>query len=176
MNNKSIIETILFSSENSISNNIIRKVLNQDLSDIEINKIIGELNNEYKKNKKGIYIDSISNGYQIRTLPEFHKYIRIVKNSDQKYKLSQAGLEILSIIAFKQPVSRLDIELIRGVDSIGAIKNLLDKKLIKIKTSKGNMQKSLLYKTSDLFLDIFGLHSIEELKNTKDFNEGIKKI
>jgi len=175
MNNKSIIETILFSSENSISNNVIRKVLNQNLSDIEINKIIDELNNEYEKNKKGIYIDSISNGYQIRTLPEFDKYISLVRDSDQKYKLSQAALEILSIIAFKQPVSRLDIELIRGVDSIGAIKNLLDKKLITIKNSKKKMKKSLLYKTSDLFLDIFGLNSIEELTDIKDFNEVIKQ-
>ena len=175
MTKKNIIETLLFVFEEPISNDMIREALEIEISDLDINKIIDNLNMEYKKESKGIYIDSIAKGYQIRTLPKFYKYIATIQNNNQQYRLSQAALEILSIIAFKQPISRLDIELIRGVDSIGAIKNLLDKKLIVIKKRRDKKKKSLLYVTSNFFLETFGLNSLEELTNIKDFNEIIEK-
>ena len=171
MNKKAIIETLLFVFEEPISNDMIRKALELEIPDSDINKIINDLNAEYKKNLKGIYIDSIANGHQIRTLPEFCEYINTIQSNNHQYRLSQAALEILSIIAFKQPISRIDIESIRGVDSIGAIKNLLDKKLIMIKKHRDKKKKILLYVTSNLFLETFGLNSLEELTNIKDFNE-----
>ena len=73
--------------------------------------------------------DYINSGYQFRTHVKYHKYIDFVNNNNQKYKLSNAALEVLSIVAFKQPISKIDIESIRGVDSSGVIKKLLDNKI-----------------------------------------------
>ena len=175
MKHKNIIETILLAYEKPISNDIIRKVVHQNLSDTDIKNIVNELNFEYKGNKKGIYIDFIANGYQVKTLPEFHKYISMIKYNSQKYTLTNAALEVLSIIAFKQPVSRLDIELIRGVDSVGIIKKLLDKKLIIIKKVEKN-KKLLFYGTGEVFLETFGLNHIEDLKNMEDVKRLINKV
>ena len=169
MNDKNIIETILLVSNDPVSNSIIRLVLdNSDFSDDKIKELIDSLNRDYKKEEKGIYINSIANGYQIRTLPQFYKYIKIVQNNNHKYKLSNAALEVLSIIAFKQPISRLDIESIRGVDCVGILRKLLDNKLILVKKIKAKNQKLLFYSTSNLFLEIFGLNTIKDLTHSKD--------
>lgn len=175
MDYKNIIETILLVCEKPISNSLIRTALKVDLSDSDIKDIINVLNDEYKKNKKGIYIAFVSEAYQIRTLPEFHEYISIIQNNNKQYRLSNAGLEVLSIIAFKQPVSRLDIEAIRGVDSIGVIKKLLDNNLIIFKKSKKQNRKQIFYKTTDFFLETFGLNKIEDLTTTQDIKEILKQ-
>jgi len=174
MNHKNIIETILLACEKPISNDLIRNALKVDLSNNQIKNIINILNNEYQKNKKGIYIDFISEAYQIRTLPEFHKYITVIQDNNKQYRLSNAGLEVLSIVAFKQPISRLEIESIRGVDSISVIKKLLDNNLIIFKKSKKQNKKEIFYKTTDFFLETFGLNTIEDLINTQDIKEILK--
>ena len=169
MNDKNIIETILLVSNDPVSNSLIRLALdNNDFSDNKIKEVIDGLNMDYKKEEKGIYIDFIANGYQIRTLPQFYKYIKIVQNNNHKYKMSNAALEVLSIIAFKQPISRLDIELIRGVDCVGVLRKLLDNKLISVKKRKAKNQKLLFYSTTNLFLEIFGLNNIKDLTDSKD--------
>ena len=175
MDYKNIIETILLACEQPISNNLIRTALKVDLPDSDIEDIINVLNDEYKKNQKGIYIAFISEAYQIRTLPEFHEYISIIQNNSKQYKLSNAGLEVLSIIAFKQPIARLDIEAIRGVDSIGVIKKLLDNNLIIFKKSKKQNKKQIFYKTTEFFLETFGLNRIEDLTTTQDIKEILKQ-
>ena len=167
---KKIIETILLASHQTISNDDIRKVLNQDLNSDEIISIINELNIEYKEFNKGIYIDFISNGYQIRTIPELHKYIQIIRDKDSNYKLTRPAFEVLSIIAFKQPVSKSEIEAIRGVDCSGVIKTLLKNDLIIIK-GRAKEGRFLLYGTSNLFLDAFGLNNILDLPSIKEIKE-----
>ena len=127
------------------------------------------------KNDKGIYIDSISNAYQVRTLPEFHKYIQIAKKNNSTHKLSKAAFEVLSIIAFKQPISKLDIENIRGVDCSGIIRKLLEKKIIKIKGRDKKIGKALLYSTASLFLEIVGLNNINELPKINEIKEIVNK-
>jgi len=175
MNYKKIIETVLLACDIPISSSRIKHIIgNLDINDKDIVKIIKELNNEYKENEKGIYIDSISNGYQIRTLPEFHKYIRIANNNYPKYRLSKPALEVLSIISFKQPISKPDIESIRGVDCSGLIKKLLETKIIKIKGREKKIGKALLYSTTSLFLEIFGLNSIADLPKISEIKEIIK--
>ena len=175
MNYKKIIETVLLACDHPISLSRIKYIIGDlDINDKDIIGIIEKLNNEYKENEKGIYIDSISNGYQIRTLPEFHRYIRIANNNYPKYKLSKATLEVLSIISFKQPISKTDIESIRGVDCSGLIKKLLESKIIKIKGRDKKIGKALLYSTTSLFLEIFGLNNISDLPKTLEIKEIIK--
>ena len=172
MNSKKIIETVLLACDNPISKSNIKNILGDlNITDKEIIEIIDSINNDYKKNDKGIYIASISNGYQVRTLPEFHKYIKIAKNNFSNYKLSKAAFEVLSIIAFKQPISKLNIENIRGVDCSGIIKKLLEKKIIKIKGRDKKIGKALLYSTTSLFLEIFGLNSINDLPKISEIKE-----
>jgi len=176
MNHKKIIETVLLACDSPISISVIKRVIdNLDTSDQEIIKIIDSINNDYKNNNKGIYIDSVSNGYQIRTLPEFHKYIQIAKNTHSNYKLSKAAFEVLSIISFKQPISRLAIENIRGVDCSGLIKKLLEKKIIKIKGRENKIGKALLYSTTSLFLEICGLNTIKDLPKISEIKEIINE-
>lgn len=174
MNEKLIIETILLAYPDSVSSKTIRKMLNSDLSDKKIESYIESLNNEYKSLNKGIYIDYINSGYQFRTHVEYHKYIDFVNNHNQKYKLSNAALEVLSIVAFKQPISKIDIESIRGVDSSGVIKKLLDNKIIKIQKFKKTGKKLIHYVTTSNFLDLFGLNNVDELKNNSEIKEILK--
>ena len=168
---KRIIETILLAYEDSISNNDIRKYIDENLDDNQIISIIDELNQEYEANKKGIYVDFINNGYQIRTHPEYHQYIKAIKNKNNQYKLTKPALEVLSIVAFKQPISKMDIESIRGVDSVGVIKTLLDKDLIMIKGREDKMGRALLYGTTSLFLETFGLNNIADLPKISEIKE-----
>tara|TARA_Y100001980_G_C14550776_1_gene333553 strand:- start:2270 stop:2794 length:525 start_codon:yes stop_codon:yes gene_type:complete len=174
MNDKSIIETILLACPNSITPKIIRKMLESEISDDEIKSYINSLNDEYKRLNKGIYIDNIDNGYQIRTLKEYHRYIHFINNNNQKYKFSTAAIEVLSIIAFKQPVSKVEIESIRGVDSSGVIKKLLDNKLVKIQRFQKTQKRLIHYITTSNFLDLFGLNNLNELKNINEIKELLK--
>ena len=175
MNYKRIIETVLLACDHPISISKIKHIIGDlDTNDKDILKIIEKLNDDYKEDEKGIYIDSISNGYQIRTLPEFHKYIRIANNNYPKHRLSKPALEVLSIISFKQPISKSDIESIRGVDCSGLIKKLLEAKIIKIKGRDKKMGKALLYSTTSLFLEIFGLNNITDLPKISEIKELIK--
>ena len=175
MNYKKIIETVLLACDHPISILKIKQVINDlDINDKDIVQIIKKLNDDYKQSEKGIYIDSVSNGYQIRTLPEFHKYIKIANNNYSKYRLSKPALEVLSIISFKQPISKSDIENIRGVDCSGLIKKLLETKIIKIKGREKKIGKALLYSTTSLFLEIFGLNSINDLPKVSEIKEIIK--
>ena len=171
MTSKQIIETILLAYSESVSNDDIRKTLNKDLNDEKIMLIINQLNNEYKINKKGIYIDFIDNGYQMRTYPEYHSYIDSIQDKKQSYKLTKPALEVLSIIAFKQPISILDIESIRGVDSVGVIRTLMDKDLVTIKGREKKIGRALLYSTTTLFLETFGLNDIADLPKINEIKE-----
>ena len=175
MNYKKIIETVLLACDIPISISRIKRVISDlEINDKDIIGIIEKLNKDYKENEKGIYIDSVSNGYQIRTLPEFYKYIRIANNNYPKHRLSKPALEVLSIISFKQPISKSDIESIRGVDCSGLIKKLLETKIIKIKGREKKIGKALLYSTTSLFLEIFGLNNITDLPKVSEIKEIIK--
>ena len=176
MNHKKIIETVLLACDTPISLSLIKRIIGDlDINDKEIIEIITAINDDNKKNDKGIYVDSISNAYQIRTLPEFHKYIQIAKNNYSNYKLSKAAFEVLSIISFKQPISKSEIENIRGVDCSGLIRKLLEKKIIKIKGRDKKIGKALLYSTTPLFLEIFGLNNINDLPKITEIKEIINK-
>ena len=174
MDDKKIIETVLLACDNPVSLSTIKRIIGS-IDDKKVFEIINSINNDYKKNDKGIYIDFISNAYQIRTLPEFHKYIQIAKKNNSNHKLSKAAFEVLSIIAFKQPISKLDIENIRGVDCSGIIRKLLEKKIIKIKGRDKKIGKALLYSTASLFLEIIGLNNINELPKINEIKEIVDK-
>ena len=171
MNYKTIIETLLLTADKPMLVIDIINILDKKIDKNDIQIIIDNLNLEYKKFDKGIYIDYISNGYQIRTKKKYNQYILKANSKINKFSLTKASYEVLSIVCFKQPVSKNSIESIRGVDCSKIIKNLLKKKIIKIYGKDTNKGKSLLYCTTKLFLEIFGLKSLTDLPKLKDIKE-----
>ena len=112
----------------------------------------------------------LSNGYVLKTKEEYHSYISKLYNNKKKWFLSKQSLEALSIIAYKQPITKSEVEYIRGVSSDYIIKTLLEKELITIKGRDQSIGKPLLYGTSQKFLEAFGIDSISDLPNLKDID------
>ncbi|MCX8070030.1 MAG: SMC-Scp complex subunit ScpB [Thermodesulfovibrionales bacterium] len=164
---KSIIEAIIFSSSGPIAVKDLQKVIN--INEQEIMNAINQLIEEYSKRDSGIKIIEIAGGYQMATRPEYGTWIRKFKKNTHSSKLSQASLETLAIIAYKQPMTKLEIDHIRGVNSDGAVKSLIDRRLIKIVGKKEAPGRPFLYGTTNDFLQYFGLKNLTELPPINDF-------
>lgn len=163
---KAIIESILFASTEPLSHNKILSVLKDDfpITKKDITAFIIELKEDYDKTERGFKIFSVAEGYILKTNSKYAKWVKkIVKTNLNNEKLSKPALETLAIIAYKQPISRAEIESIRGVNIDGTMKVLLDKGLIFVSGRKEIPGKPLLYSTTKVFLNVFGLKSIEEL-------------
>ncbi|NPB09998.1 MAG: SMC-Scp complex subunit ScpB [Thermodesulfobacteria bacterium] len=119
---------------------------------------------------RGVRLAEVAGGFRFETDPRFAPYIRRLKQGSPP-KLSRAALETLAIIAYKQPVTKAEIEAIRGVDSAGAIKTLLEKGLIKISGRKDVPGRPLLYATTTKFLEVFGLKDLKDLPKLKELED-----
>lgn len=158
---KAIIEGLLFTFGDPIESKELAKVL--DISTKETDTILKELKDEYDFNRRGIRIIKFNNSYQLGTRPEHHEYIKAIVQTRNTRSLSSAALEALSIIAYKQPVIKADIDQIRGVKSDRSIETLISRKLIKEVGRLDKPGRPILYGTTDEFLKYFGLESIEQL-------------
>lgn len=163
---KNIIESLLFVSETPLTVDRIRKIL--AFADTrEIRDALGALVDEYERRNGAFILRQVAGGYQFRTRPEYTKWIRrLVQPSP--VRLSKAALETLAIIAYKQPVIRSDIEHIRGVDSGGIIRMLLERKLIRILGRKEIPGRPLIYATTRQFLEVFDLKDLKDLPTPKE--------
>ena len=167
-----IIESLLFASPNPLSQSLLNQVFDKPIP--FLNETVKRLNEFYLKNKKPYFIDNIAGGYQLVTKPEFDIWIRRLLGKSNKLILSAAALDTLAIIAYKQPIGRYDIEAIRGVDSSGVIKTLLSRNLIKIKGRGDGPGRPLLYSTTKLFLEKFGLNRLSDMPKLKEISEIIE--
>jgi len=166
---KAIIEALIFASDTSLSLEKIRAVF-PDLEKKEIQEMIGQLISEYEARQGGISIQEVAGGFQFRTHPELGQWIRKLK-SQKPPSFSPASLETLAIIAYKQPIVKSEIESIRGVDVGGPLKNLLEKKLIRIIGRKDVPGKPIIYGTTKKFLEVFNLKDLMDLPNLREFKE-----
>ncbi|MEE9523859.1 MAG: SMC-Scp complex subunit ScpB [Thermodesulfovibrionales bacterium] len=166
LDKKSLIEALLFISGEPLDPKDIRKIT--DFSDEEISVSLNELVDEYRSRSGGFLITEIAEGYQIVTNPEFAPWIRKLKSTTTTAKLSIAALETLSMVAYKQPITKVEIEQLRGVNSDGVVKSLLEKRLIKILGKKEVPGKPMLYGTTREFLQFFGLKDLSELPTLKE--------
>ena len=188
---KSVIEAIIFSSDEPIPESEIAnaiKVIDGDETEIsaaDIQQAVDELNSLYAQNNLAINIVKIANGFTHATKPEYAKYVGYLSTEKSKRRLSQAALETLAIIAYKQPLTKPELESIRGVNSDYILTALLDKKLITISGRADSVGRPLLYKTTDEFLKYFGLNNlsdlpkpreIEDIMQDEDFIEQKKRI
>lgn len=160
-NLKSVIESMLFVSGEPLS---LRELSNNlEIKDKVIEEVIKEMMNEYEEKSRGIKLISIDGAYQLVTKSENSDYIQKLLKKNKKHSLSQASIESLAIIAYKQPITRIDIDEIRGVKSESAIQKLVERGLIK---DIGRLEvpgRPILYGTTDEFLRQFGLKTIKEL-------------
>lgn len=165
---KQIIEALLFSSSDPITFVKIREVTDSfhPLKPRELKEILDELQQEYLTQQRAFRLEEIAQGYMLRTCEEFSPYIELMNRDKRTEKLSQASAEVLAIIAYKQPVTRPQIEAIRGVDSSGVIQNLLERQLIEPIGKLEAPGRPTLFGITPDFLKHFGLRDVQDLKNT----------
>ena len=164
---KRIVEALLFAVQEPISVRKICEVV-EDVEAKEIREVIQQLREEYDTHDRVFQIEEIANGFQLLSRPEYHEWISKIRKKSGESKLSQQALETLSIIAYKQPIIRADIEAIRGVQSGQMIRTLIEKGLVKITGRDEVLGRPLLYGTTTKFLDHFGLKSIKDLPKVED--------
>jgi len=167
-----IIESLLFASPDPLIQSLLNQVFDKPVP--FLNEAVKRLNTFYINNKKPYFIDNIAGGYQLVTKPEFDIWIRRLLGKSNKLILSAAALDTLAIIAYKQPIGRYDVEAIRGVDSSGVIKTLLSRNLIMIKGRGDGPGRPLLYSTTKLFLERFGLNRLSDMPKLKEVSEIIE--
>jgi len=166
---KSIIEALLFVSEKPISIKIFNSIFN--IPENQIIETINELMDDYKRKNSGLLIIKIDDSYQMITNPECSEWIKIFQNLNTNNKLSEQALETLAIIAYKQPITKAEIDKIRGVNSEYAIKTLIEKRLIKIVGKKEVPGRPFIYGTTKEFLRLFGISSLNELPGLSEFQK-----
>ena len=168
---KNIVEVIFFSSNKSLSKKDIAKLFDFDF---DFENIVLDLNKEYESNNKGYTIVKIANGYRMQTKSEYHDYISKLNSIKKKITLSNSALEVLAIISYKQPISKVKIDGLRGINSNSVIKTLLKNDLITIKGRDNEFGRSILYGTTVTFLQIFGLEDINDLPSADEINTIMK--
>ena len=166
---------MIFASEQSIRTEEIlyclQAAFEQDFNEEDISRALESIRTKYLNEALAIELIKTGNGYQFLTKKAYHPIINQLQIQQSKKKLSQAAIETLAIIAYKQPVTKLDVEQIRGVNSDYSIQKLLEKELIVIAGKSETVGKPILYATSPLFMDYFGINNISELPQVKDFTE-----
>lgn len=190
---KRIIEAILFVSDKPVTLAEIKEVIEEaDLGLIK--QAVYSLKEEYESLNRGLRINEVAGGFRIATDASLAIWLNRLYKSRFTEKLTKPSLETLSIIAYKQPITRVEIEQIRGVNVDGVIKTLLERELIRIVGRKETLGRPLLYGTTNQFLEYFGLNSLSELprlaevgdialevpepqnqKDVKDESESLKK-
>lgn len=167
-NAKTVIEALLFASEKPLMLEQIKDVLDNLTTD-GIHQCIEELKDEYEKANRGIRVVEIAGGFQMITPPIFASFLRRLYKGRRVERLSQPALETLAIIAYKQPVTRLEIESIRSVNVDGMIRTFLEKGIVRIAGRKKAPGRPNVYGTTRQFLEHFGLKSLEELPKIEGF-------
>jgi len=161
-----IVEALLFASPEPLTQTRINLIFETDPP--KLDDTVKELNHNYEKANRSFRIQGIAGGFQLTTLPEFDIWIKRMLDKSGKLALSTAAMETLAIVAYKQPISRFNVESIRGVDCSGVIKTLLSKNLVRIKGRDEGPGRPLLYAITDKFLENFGLNRISDLPKLKE--------
>lgn len=173
----SVIEGLIFSSDEPISSSDIIKAIkgidgeDSQISSEDVETSVDELNKIYNEKNIAFQILKISGGYLFATKPEYAKYIGYLSSEKSKRRLSQAALETLAIIAYKQPLTKPELESIRGVNSDYILNTLLEKNLISITGRAETIGRPLLYDTTDEFLKYFGLNKLSDLPKPREVEE-----
>lgn len=168
-NYKAVIEALILASDTPLAFEKICAIL-KDVAKAEIKMAIRQLGTDYDERESGIYLAEVAGGFQLRTRPELSSWVKKLKVA-KPASLSPAALETLAIIAYRQPVVKVEIEDIRGVDVSAPLKGLLEKKLVRIVGRKDVPGKPIIYGTTKKFLEVFNLKDLSELPTLRELKE-----
>ncbi|UCF18300.1 MAG: SMC-Scp complex subunit ScpB [Gemmatimonadota bacterium] len=168
-----IVEAVLFASETPLTTAEIARA-SGEITAADVESAIDELRQEYEQEERAFQIYPLGDGYQILTRPEYAAYLERLDSVTRTVRLSRAALETLAIIAFRQPVGRLEIEEVRGVSVAGVLRNLQERGLIEVVERAEGLGRPLLYGTTRKFLDHFGLRSLEDLPRPEDLQISLR--
>jgi len=171
---KAVAEALLFVSDRPVRVSEIVKLLadSYSVSPLAVVAALEELKVEYIQSQRSFRLAEIAGGYQLRTIPEVAPFIVRFLSGQERTRLSRPALETLAIIAYRQPVTRSQIESIRGVDVTGILTMLQERSLVKIVGRKDSPGKPFLYGTTTLFLEHFGLSSLSDLPRVRELALG----
>jgi segregation and condensation protein B len=167
---KGIVEALLFASGEPLSVDRLLGVV-EGASRPEIKGVLQSLQFDYASVDRGIQIVEVAGGYQITTRPDCAPWIKRLEKAKAGAKLSRSAMETLAIIAYKQPLVRAEIEQLRGVDTAGVLRTLLDRRLIRIVGRKDVPGRPIMYGTSKQFLQAFGLKDLADLPALRDIKD-----
>jgi segregation and condensation protein B len=168
---KAIIEALIFASPEPLTPRALCKLLDSEPKE-DVHAALAELKRDYDR-PGGLHLVEVAGGYQIVTRPDLHEWVRRLFNERSKQKLTVQALETLAVIAYKQPVTALEITEVRGVDTSGVLNTLLERHLIKIVGRKQVVGRPFLYATTKEFLIRFGLNDLSELPKVEDMAEAL---
>lgn len=163
-----IIETLLFITDRPVKVSRLVDVI-ENTTAKEVREAITKLQDDYMVRGSAVQILEIAGGYQMCTKPEYGRWVRRLYNEKMTTRLSNAALETLAIIAYKQPLTRAEMEGIRGVDVAGPLEKLLDRGLVRVVGRKDTIGHPMVYGTTDEFLRMFGLNKVAELPDLQVF-------
>jgi segregation and condensation protein B len=166
---RKIIEALLFASPEPLTQAKVNGIFNPDTPNLK--EVVLKLNEQYVHNDHAFEINQVAGGFQLVSRQEYEHFIRKMLSKSGRLALSSAALDSLAIIAYKQPIGRYEVEAIRGVDSSGVLKTLLNRNLIKIKGRDSGPGRPLLYQTTDKFLEHFGLNRLSDMPKLKEITE-----
>lgn len=165
---KAVIEALLFVADAPLKAERLAEVVECERR--EVQRLLDELVEEYQAAGRGFVLAEVADGYQFRTRPEHAEWFRRL-GRNRPFRFSRAALETLAIVAYRQPVTRAEIEFLRGVDSGGVLKTLLDKRLLRILGKREIPGRPMIYGTTREFLEFFGLRDLTALPTLKEFSE-----
>lgn len=162
---KRIVEALLFSATEPIPLKKLREVISDHLPipTRSLHTLLSEMKEEYQRERRGFQIDEVAGGYLLRTHRDYSPYVHRLHVGRRGERLSQAATEVLAIIAYRQPITRSEIDQLRGVDSSGAIQSLIERGVVEVKGRSEKVGKPPLYGTTSKFLHHFGLRKLSEL-------------
>ena len=166
---KAIIENILLAADQPVNETQFKNLFGDEVEKVSFKSVLEELIDEY--NSRNLQILQVAEGYQLCTRHDYSNWVRKFLKFDKTRKLSQPSLDTLSIIAYKQPLTKAEVEEIRGVDSSGVVRTLLEKKIISPGGRKKVPGRPIMYRTTRKFLEYFGLKDLSDLPTLEDFKE-----
>ena len=165
-----LVEALLFVSERPVPVKELTGFLD-DTSTEQVQDALSSLAGRYTTGNSGLQLEEVAGGYRLSTRPELGEAVKEFFRLKNRQKLSRAGLETIAIIAYKQPVTHPEIQEIRGVGAEGVLRTLMERRLVRISGRKNTVGKPLLYGTTKLFLEHFGLGTLDDLPPVEEFGE-----
>jgi segregation and condensation protein B len=168
---KAVVEALIFASPDPVTPKMLFKLLADEPKE-DVTAAVAALKSDYE-NRPGLQMVEVAGGYQIVTRPDLHEWVRRLFHERSSQKLTVQGLETLAVIAYKQPITALEITEIRGVNTTGVLSTLLERHLIKIVGRKNVVGRPFLYATTKEFLIRFGLNDLRDLPKIEDMAEAL---